>query len=186
VIFFGLFTPLQGTPVLGQALRMLTGSTNVHVLMVGHGQDYACTRALAAGASFVQWRDWVPIDELAELTATYDVCLGIFGDSPKAMRVVPNKIYQGAAAGCAIITSDTEPQRRTLGNAAHFVRPGDATALAGALRTLAGDRAQLRTLQAAARDVADTTFRPEIVVKPFRECLIAMTAAGRHHTMSDR
>ena len=46
------------------------------------------------------------------LVAEHDVCLGIFGTGPKALRVVPNKVFQGAAAGCAVVTSDTAPQRR--------------------------------------------------------------------------
>ena len=58
----------------------------------------------------------------------HDVCLGIFGTGPKARRVVPNKVFQGAAAGAAIVTSDTPPQRRLLGDAAVFVAPGDSAA----------------------------------------------------------
>ena len=49
------------------------------------------------------------------LVAGHDVCLGIFGTGVKAQLVVPNKVYQGAAAGCAVVTSDTAPQRRALG-----------------------------------------------------------------------
>jgi glycosyltransferase involved in cell wall biosynthesis len=175
VVFFGLFTPLQGAPVLGRALSLLPDSTNLEVLMIGRGQDYAATRALTAAARIIQWRDWVPADELPKLISSYDVCLGIFGDGPKALRVVPNKVYQGAAAGCAILTSDTEPQRRTLGDAAAFVPPGDGFALGKELRALVDDRARVHTLQQAARDLADTTFRPEIVVRPLRDQLLNLT-----------
>ena len=45
------------------------------------------------------------------MVASHDVCLGIFGDTDKALSVVPTKVYQGAAAGCAVVTSDTAPHR---------------------------------------------------------------------------
>jgi len=93
------------------------------------------------------------------------VCLGIFGTTPKARRVVPNKVFQGAAAGCAIITSDTAPQRAALGDAGLLCRAGDGAALAEAITSLADDRDRLRSKQYAARALAET-FRPGEVVTP--------------------
>ena len=140
VVFFGLFSPLQGTPTIGRALGLLADTPQVHVLMIGNGQDLAETRRRAEPNSAVRWIDWVPSAELPAVIAEHDVCLGIFGVGPKALRVVPNKVYQGAAAGCAVITSDTWPQRDALGDAAVLVPPGDAEALAEAIRALAKDR----------------------------------------------
>ena len=134
--------------------------------MVGTGQDLAETRRLAAGNDRVTWRDWVPADELPALVAGHDVCLGIFGSAAKATRVVPNKVFQGAAAGCALVTSDTAPQRRVLDGAAVLVPPGDPRALAAALRHLAADRARLADATAAARALADRRFTPDAVVRP--------------------
>jgi SAM-dependent methyltransferase len=75
-------------------------------------------------------------------------------------------VFQGAAAGCAIVTSDTAPQRRALGDAAVLVPPGDPEALAGALLRLAGDRAELARLRERARRLAVDHFAPERVVGP--------------------
>ncbi|MEV4511147.1 glycosyltransferase [Dactylosporangium sp. NPDC049525] len=156
VVFFGLYTPLQGAPIIGAAAALLAGRP-VRFTMIGHGQDDAATRQAAADAD-VQWRTWVAADTLPAVVAAHDVCLGIFGAGPKAARVVPNKIFQGAAAGCAIVTSDTAPQRRTLGDAAVFVPPGDPAALAAALDRLATDRAELARLRTAAHTVAGQAF----------------------------
>jgi len=169
-VFFGLFTPLQGAPVIGEALAALTEEP-VEVTMVGSGQDLAETRRLAAGNPHVRWLDWVPSAELPALVADHDVCLGIFGTAAKATRVVPNKVFQGAAAGCAIVTSGTAPQRRVLGDAALFVPPGDAAALAGSLTLLATDPDRLAGARAAARALALDSFTPARVAEPLHERL---------------
>ena len=168
VVFFGLFSPLQGTPTIGRALGLLADTPQVHVLMIGNGQDLAETRRRAEPNSAVRWIDWVPSAELPAVIAEHDVCLGIFGVGPKALRVVPNKVYQGAAAGCAVITSDTWPQRDALGDAAVLVPPGDAEALAEAIRALAKEPPALAELRAAARARARDRFAPAVVVTGLR------------------
>jgi glycosyltransferase involved in cell wall biosynthesis len=170
VAFYGLYTPLQGTPVIGAALGRIAGAP-VEVTMIGRGQDEAQTREAAAANQSVRWLDWVPAAELPALVAAHDVCLGIFGTGEKAKRVVPNKVFQGAAAGCAIITSDTAPQRRVLGDAAILVPPGDPEALAGALLRLSRDREEVLALRKAARHLAQQRFTPEHVVAPLIERL---------------
>ena len=173
VVFFGLFTPLQGAPVIGAALAELARDPGprIEVTMIGSGQELAETRQLAGEDASVVWRDWVAPAQLPALVAEHDVCLGIFGTSAKALRVVPNKVFQGAAAGCAIVTSDTAPQRRLLGGAALYVPPGDATALATTLRGLERDRAALKGARTAASELASTDFTPVAVTAPLAALL---------------
>jgi glycosyltransferase involved in cell wall biosynthesis len=171
VVFYGLYTPLQGTPVIGEALGRIAGAP-VEVTMIGRGQDEAEAKRAAAANQSVRWVDWVPAAELPALVAAHDVCLGIFGTGDKALRVVPNKVFQGAAAGCAVITSDTPPQRRVLGDAAVLVPPGDPAALADALLLLASDREALLKLRHAARQLAAERFTPEQVVGPLTDRLL--------------
>jgi glycosyltransferase involved in cell wall biosynthesis len=169
VIFVGLFTPLHGTETIGAALAALAADERVEVTMVGTGQDYAVCRAAAAGNPRVTWLDWVAGEELPALVAGHDVSLGIFGTTDKARNVVPTKVFQGAAAGCAVVTSDTPPQRQALGDAALFVPPGDAAALAAALSDLAARPDRLARLRAAAADRATERFAPATVVAAVRE-----------------
>jgi len=93
--------------------------------MAGRGQELTHTKELAGDSPAVEWIDWVERDELPALVFEHDICLGIFSPGAKGMRVIPNKVFQGAAAGCAIITSDSVSQREALGDAARFVEPGD-------------------------------------------------------------
>ncbi|TQL03684.1 glycosyltransferase family 4 protein [Cellulomonas sp. SLBN-39] len=162
VIFFGMLTPLQGAPVIARALRDLGGA--VHATFVGTGQDEVAVDELLDGVPHVERMPWVTPDDLPALVAAHDVCLGIFGTGEKAARVVPNKAYQGAAAGCLVVTSDTAPQRRAFGEAAVLVPPGDADALADVLRGLADDADAFETRRAAARAWADARFTAPAVV----------------------
>lgn len=173
VVFYGLFTPLQGAPVIAEALRLLDGEVTATV--VGSGQDGPEVDALLDGVPGVARRGWVDPDELPDLVARHDVCLGIFGTGDKARRVVPNKVFQGAAARCVVVTSDTAPQRRAFGDDVVHVPPGDPVALADALRALAADRDRVRALSAAAGARAERSFTARGAVEP----LVARLEAWR-------
>lgn len=79
--------------------------------------------------------------------------------------MVPNKVYQSMAAGCAVITSDTAPQRRELGDGVLYVEPGDATALADAIEELLSDSKRLAKAQHNARIVSEQ-FRSQVITWP--------------------
>src|SRR5881392_119982 len=174
-VFFGSFTPLQGAPTIGEALRLLAEDDRFAFTIIGRGQDYEATRAAAAGAAGVEWIDWVEPEQLPYLVACHDICLGIFGTGPKALRVVPNKVFQGAAAGTAIVTSDTPPQRQELGGAAVYVPAGNSPALAAELRELADDRERLSALRSAAFKRANERFHPAAVIEALDARLSAPT-----------
>jgi glycosyltransferase involved in cell wall biosynthesis len=180
VVFFGLFTPLQGAPVIGEAVSKLAAEAPLVVTMIGSGQDLAETRArVEANGSApiaVDWRDWVEPDQLGALLRTQDICLGIFSTTPKGLRVTPNKVFQGAASGCAIITSDTAPQRRSLGDAAVYVPPGDSQALAETLTSLASDLDRVLEVRRRANRRAEAEFRPRQVAEPLLKALKVATS----------
>ncbi len=158
VVFFGLFTPLQGAATIGRAIDLLRDEP-IEFTIIGHGQDLAEAREQTRGSPHVRWLDWVDGADLPDLVAAHDVCLGIFGTGPKAQRVVPTKVYQGLAAGCAVVTART-PAAGTLGDAVVSVPPGDPAALADALRHLALDKESLIVARDRARAAAEQ-FSPE-------------------------
>ena len=179
VVFVGLFTPLHGSRTIGEALALLAGDEDIEVTMVGTGQDYAACRAAAASNPRVTWLGWVTADVLPGLVAGHDISLGIVGTTEKAREVVPTKVFQAAAAGCAVITSDTAPQRRALGDAAVYVPAGDATALAQAVRRLAQDPARLHRVRRAAATHAAEHHTPLAVTAPLRTAMAALLPRSR-------
>ncbi len=169
VIFVGLFTPLQGTTVIATAAAQALATTELEFTFVGTGQDLDSAKSiLGPEAEGVTWKDWIPSDELASFVASFDVSLGIFGTSPKALRVIPNKVYQGLAANTVVITSDTPPQRRLKAQFEvphlRLVPPGDATALRDELVNLAEKKRQ--TGSGARTGVVAQLLPPSCVVAP--------------------
>ncbi|MGB3410147.1 MAG: methyltransferase domain-containing protein [Microthrixaceae bacterium] len=172
VCFVGLYTPLHGATVIGRAIARLANDPRIEFTMVGSGQDLDGTVSAAnqgtasdgRTAENVRWIDWVDNAALPDLVASQHVCLGIFGTTPKAMRVVPTKVYQGLAAGNLVVTSDTEVQRRALGDVALYVPAGDDEALAECLSKVADDPERYGIGASAGRERAEN-FLPERVVK---------------------
>jgi glycosyltransferase involved in cell wall biosynthesis len=112
----------------------------------------------------------VAYQQLPELIASADVCLGIFADRPKTARVIPNKLYQCAAMGLPVITADTPAVRDGFdaGELA-LVPPGDHRALAAAILALAADPRRRQQLGAAGMRAVHSRYNPRVVAKQVLE-----------------
>jgi len=139
VLFYGTFIPLHGPETIVRAAALL-GPERASFVLIGQGQLAGETQALARALDLQNacFLPWVPYRELPAWIATADVVLGIFGDTAKAARVVPNKVYQAMAMGAAIITRDSPAVRRVLEHerSAFLVPPADPAALASAIEAL--------------------------------------------------
>ena len=164
VLFCGTYTPLHGVTVIAQAIALVGTDVDIRFTMVGHGPDRARAQELIGHDDRVTWIDWLAPEALARQLAHHHVCLGIFGTTAKAARVVPNKIFQGMAAGCAVVTGDSAPQARVFGSAALLVPRGDAAALAAALAGLAEHPERVTAARQRAAALA-TSFTPSATVE---------------------
>ncbi|MGD9696744.1 MAG: glycosyltransferase [Thermoleophilia bacterium] len=177
VLFYGKLAPLHGIATVLEAARR-PGVPPVR--LIGDGQlgpwlEGELARDRPAGLT---WERWVPYRSLGAELASSSVALGVFGTSEKAARVVPNKVWQALAVGRPVVTADTPGVREELtdGETALLVPPGDAAALAAALRRL-GDDAALRTrLGAAARAAYLRRGTPAAAAAPLRDALVALTS----------
>lgn len=155
VLFFGSFIPLQGPRFIVQAARCYQGPP-VTWTLVGDGPLRKECEFLAAGLPNVAFEDWVPYPELPARIHRADILLGIFGTTPKAERVLPNKVYQAAACGKPIVTMASPAYPEELLNQGtsgfSWVPSGDAEALAAAVAHLAGQPDALVGLGRKVRD----------------------------------
>jgi glycosyltransferase involved in cell wall biosynthesis len=55
----------------------------------------------------VKFEGWLPQHALPQRIASSDICLGIFGKTEKARRVVPHKIFQAMGMRKPVITAQT-------------------------------------------------------------------------------
>lgn len=134
VLFYGQFIPLHGIETIVEAARELEDRP-IKWIMIGQGQEglkISKILALKPLASLL-WIPWVPYHELSAWIAQADICLGIFGKSGKASRVIPNKVFQVLASGKPLITGDTPAIRELLSpemEGVYLIPVGDAHALA--------------------------------------------------------
>lgn len=162
VQFYGTYIPLHGVQTILDAACLLQAHTDIHFEMIGHGQTYPEMRHYAERHSLnnVAFLDPVSPDHLPSMVARADICLGVFGTTSKAARVIPNKVYQTLALGKPLITADTPALREAFQPGEHLltVPPGDSQALAQAISMLATDPALRRRLASAGRARMETAF----------------------------
>jgi glycosyltransferase involved in cell wall biosynthesis len=152
VAFHGTFIPLQGLPTIIRAAKLLEG-TGIRFRIVGDGQERPTIDKLVAelGASNVELPGRVPREQVPHEIAAASLCLGIFGTSDKAGRVVPNKLFECLAVGRPVLTADTPAIRGAFSGEVETVPPGDPEALAAKIENLLASPTRLAELAAAGR-----------------------------------
>ncbi|MSU91724.1 glycosyltransferase [Rhodobacteraceae bacterium 2CG4] len=141
ILFYGQFIPLHGIETIVRAAQ-LTKSRPIDWVIIGKGQEEPRIRKLieADPPEALEWIPWVPYGELADRIRSADICLGVFGTTEKAGRVIPNKVFQILAAGAPLITRDGPAIRELLApgmTGVRLVPPGDPEAIVRAIDELA-------------------------------------------------
>ncbi len=140
VIQFGGFIPLHGTEYIIEAARILKDE-KIKFLLVGKGQCFKEIRELSSGLKNVEFTGWVEPEKLPELISKCHISLGIFGDTDKARRVIPNKIYESIACKIPVITGDTPAIREVFTHKKdiYLCKMMDGKSIADAIITLKND-----------------------------------------------
>jgi len=141
VLFYGQFIPLHGIETIVYAAKRLEDAgKRIKFVIIGKGQEKERIDDLIKklGIMCIHRIPWVPFEKLVYYIQNADICLGIFGDSGKATRVIPNKVYQILSAGKPLITGDTPAIRELLNEnpKIRLVEPGNSEALATAVLDL--------------------------------------------------
>lgn len=184
-IFVGTFVPLQGIRTIIEAAGMLADDAGIDFVFVGDGQDGRYLQDYIANSpnAHITWhRGHYSTQFITDQVVNADICLGIFGDGPKAQRVLPYKIYYYLALGMPIVTATSDTTERilaeshNLGNHAPFmlVPAGDAQSLAEMLRHLRDNPTNRARMGISGADY----FRRALSDVAIRQSLEKMTGAA--------
>jgi glycosyltransferase involved in cell wall biosynthesis len=164
VFFHGTFIPLHGIDTILRAAKLLEAD-DIRFRLLGSGQERPAIQRLARSLEVanVEFAEPVPLAELPKQIARGELCLGIFGTTAKALRVVPNKVFEYLAVGRPVLTADTPGIRSAFSTELALVEPGNPEALAAAIRRLLDDPTELDRLAAAGRARFDRDYsRPAL------------------------
>jgi glycosyltransferase involved in cell wall biosynthesis len=143
ILYYSTYLPLHGVDVVIKAAFLLKEEP-VYFRLIGSGPTFKEVRNLAEKflLSNIEFLPDVSLKDLADEIAQADICLGgHFGNSEKAMRVIPGKVYQILAMAKPVIASNTPANLgllRHLENA-YLCSPGDPIGLADAIKVLHRD-----------------------------------------------
>lgn len=166
VVFHGTFVPLQGLSTIIRAAKDLE-EHDVVFRIIGDGQERQAIDRLVneLGCRNVEIRGFVPLEELPPEIAKATICLGVFGTSDKAGRVIPHKVFECLAMGRPVVTGDTPAVGGAFEAGEIVVSPvGDHRRLAGTIIGLLEDREKLERAAAGGLDRYRQSFHEETLV----------------------
>ena len=143
VLFYGKFIPLQGIRYIVEAAKLLESHKDIEFEVIGSGQLSEEIHSLATKLEVnnVSFIDWVEYANLPNHIHNADICLGIFGDTPKATRGIPIKVYETLAMKKPVITGDSPAAREVFADRSNAIlcQMADAEALAESILLLKKD-----------------------------------------------
>jgi glycosyltransferase involved in cell wall biosynthesis len=118
VFFYGNYISLQGVEYIIRAAKILEKEKNIKFHILGPKDKGAKYVELAEQLNVknINFLDAVEYEDLIRYMGEADVCLGIFGDTDKAKRVIPNKVLEAMACGKIVITGRNKEMERVFEN----------------------------------------------------------------------
>ena len=148
--------------VVLQAAAELRDCPEVTFVLVGDGKEKANlqARAQALGLSNLIFSPPVSKTEMTDVLAGSDACVAILMPLELYKTTYPNKVFDYMAAGRPVVLAIDGVIRQVVeqANAGLFAAPGDAHALAEAVRALNADRAAARQMGMDGRRSIETSF----------------------------
>jgi len=163
VFFYGNVTPMHGIDhILGAAELLGKRHKPVTFTIVAGGSAARTIRRQVESRALhtVRICEPVPYEQLALLIGNSEICLGVFGTTPRAQRVIPNKVFDSLAMAKPLITADTPATREALVDGIHALlcRPGDPESLAQSIWMLTSDPSLRRSLASQGHQLFQREF----------------------------
>lgn len=175
VLFYGTYIPLQGIEHIVRASLLMPRGWRIR--LIGNGQLRPDIEQLVERLNApIEMIDQVPEADLPAHVAGSMVCLGVFADSAKTQRVIPNKVFQCLAVGRPVVTAAT-PAMTTLGAAVETVAAADPEAIAAAVQKLMDDPVRREALAERGRRVFTERF-DDVAVAPLLAKALSVVVSG--------
>ncbi len=176
VQFYGSFLPLQGIEYIVQAARIVgSRDKTIRFELIGSGQTFAMIKGLIEELELKNTvlRNWVPFNQLPELVSHADICLGIFGNTEKARRVVPNKVFQCLSLKKPVITGRTPAILEFFVDRENILlcEPANADSLARAIMVLKGNEELRKKIAENGYRLIRENFTSQLIGRQIREIL---------------
>ena len=173
VLFWGTFIPLQGVEYILEAARIcLTADPDIQFDLIGSGSTFKEMEQLAishclSNVCFLGRKNQATI--VAQAKEAH-VCLGIFGNTNKTQRVVPNKLFEALALAKPVISARTPATDEWLvaGLEYQACAVANGQSLAEAILSLKHDGDRLRSIA----DKGLQRFRQEFSEEAIGEKLV--------------
>jgi glycosyltransferase involved in cell wall biosynthesis len=166
VLFYGSFLALQGPEVIIEAARLLK-HLPIRFTLLGDGDLKPGIIKQAKGLTSVNFTPWIPFEQLPNRLCQADILLGIFGPTPKAKLVIPNKMFQSMAVARPVITmsSNAYPEELLQSDVIGWVASGNPEQLARKVAQFYDSRATLEERGVETRKLFDRFFSEAILEK---------------------
>jgi glycosyltransferase involved in cell wall biosynthesis len=179
VLSYSTYLPLHGIETIIRAAEILRNES-VQFRLIGQGRLFEANYRLANELRLknVIFIPPVSLERLANEIAGADICLGgHFGESDKANRVIPGKIYQMLAMGKPIIAANSTANKELLQHkiSAYLCPTGDPTALAVAIMDLKRDPQLCNRIGIGGRQTYEKYCSESVVTEKLRKLITEMT-----------
>ncbi|MCP4400625.1 MAG: glycosyltransferase family 4 protein [bacterium] len=178
ITFTGTFIPLHGIQYILRAAKLLEQYEDIHFEITGKGQTYDQMKRLAEQlqARHCSFLEPVPFFQLPSVISRGTICLGIFGDTTKAQRVIPNKVYQYLAMKKPVITGDSPAIREVFQHEQHvfLCQMADEHALAEAIVRLKKDTALRNRISENGFHLVTERFTPKVLGNQLKDAIISL------------
>lgn len=160
----GKYIPLQGIEYIVGAAELLKAEP-IQFRILGRGQEYGKITDMiyAKKLENIQRVGMVPYERLPVYINDSDICLGIFGNSEKTARVIPNKVVEYLACGKAVVTSESPAAEELLvdGVNVRFCHRADSADLARKILELYNNDELRQALGRSARQLYLDKLTPQ-------------------------
>ncbi len=181
VLYAGAHGVSNDLGVVIDAAALLRDLPGVHFVLLGDGKDKPGlqTRAKELGLANVSFLPSVSKLDIPDALAGSDACIAILKPLEMYKTTYPNKVFDYMAAGRPVVLAIDGVVREVVETAGCglFAQPGDAAAMAAAVRALAIDPDAARRMGAAGRSYVSRHFNRADLSRQLAELMEEMRAA---------